>query len=199
MATPIVGSEINTQKIDLYVMCPKCHVEHKISIDSNIITRSLRFPVKYAFIHGEPKFILTLFIDRQFQIRGIEVSEYLEMQREDLDRILDDNRSNTLKDLSAAQIFVLIFIKKGEIIRKYSNGKSGILVDIRRFQKLWKIGNEFSGNKNADEYFLKFSDYWVAGIRFESCELNLVVAPNIDVDRLSTQLMFLFEKIASEL
>ncbi len=110
MATPIVGSEINTQKIDLYVMCPKCHVEHKISIDSNIITRSLRFPVKYAFIHGEPKFILTLFIDRQFQIRGIEVSEYLEMQREDLDRILDDNRSNTLKDLSAAQIFVLIFI-----------------------------------------------------------------------------------------
>ncbi len=199
MTTPNTGSMSNSQKIDLYVTCPKCHVEHKISIDSNIITKSSRFPVKYAYIHGEPKFVLTLFIDRNFQIRGIEISEYLEMQREDLDRILDENRSNTLKDLSVEQIFVLLFTRKGEIVRKYANGRSGILVDVRRFQKLWKIGNEFTGNKNADEYFLKFSDYWVAGIRFDDCELNLVVAPNVDVDRLSTQLMFLFEKIASDL
>ncbi len=186
-------------KTEILVMCPKCHVEHKISLDPSIITKSSRFPVKYAYLHGEPKFVLTLFIDRNFQVRGLEISEYLEMQREDLDRILDENKSNTLKDLSADQIFVLLFLKKGEIVRKYSNSKAGISVDVRRFQKLWKIGDEYSGEKNADEYILKFSDYWVAGIRFDSYELDMVVAPNVDLDRLGTQLVFLFEKIASDM
>jgi hypothetical protein len=189
----------STAKMELLVNCPKCGVDHRISIDPNIITKSSRFPVKYAYLHGEPKFILTLFIDRQFQVRGIEISEYLDMQREDLDKILEENKSNTLKDLSANQIYVLFFTRKGDIVRKYWNGKAGISADIRRFQKLWKIGNEFSGEKNADEYFLKFSDYWVAGVRIDDCELNLVVAPNVDLDRLSTQLMILFEKIASAL
>jgi len=201
MTTALPGSPANPNtKVDITIMCPKCHVDHTISFDRSVITNSTRFPVKYAYLHGEPKFVLTLFIDRNFQVRGIEVSEYLEMQREDLDKILDENKSNTLKDLTANQIYVLIFTKKGEIVRKYANARAGIAADIRRFQKIWKIGSEFSAQSTAaDEYFLKFNDYWVAGVRFDDCELNLVVAPEVDLDRLGTQLVVLFEKIASAL
>jgi len=188
-----------TGKTTIKVKCPRCREDHEISIDTYLVTESTHFPVKFAYLHGDPSFVLTIFIDHDFKVRAIEISECLEMQREDLAKLLDSNRSNTLKELTSDQMLFLIFTSNGMILRRYASGQRKIPLLWSDFQKMWKMGEKFDiDNKTMDEFFLKFPDYWIAGLRFDVFELDVVVTLEVDLDRLSTQLMFLVEQFANQ-
>jgi hypothetical protein len=189
-----------TGKTIINVNCPRCQEAHEITLDTSLVTESNRFPVKFAYLHGDPSFVLTMFIDRDFQIRGVEISECLEMQREDLAKILDDNRSNTLKELTSDQMLFLIFTNNGMVLRKYSSIQEKITLLWSDFQKMWKMSEKFTTeNKSMDEFILKYPDFWIAGLRFDTYELDVVVTLDVDLDRLSTQMMFLVEQFASQI
>ncbi len=189
-----------TTKREVKVLCPKCRADHLIPVETSMITNAKRFPVKYAYIHGNPRVILTLYIDHDFNVRAIEVNEFFDMQREELDDILTSNKSNTLKDLSTDQILGFVFTNDGSVVRRYVGSSAKIPIFQKAFRGVWKQCNEMAnGNGDLAEFFLKFPDYWVAGVRFDTCELNIVVAPDVDIDRLNTQVMMLFEKIANSI
>ena len=61
-------------KRDYY--CRICDQTHKIKLDKTIIKAGSKFPIPHIFLHGELKNILTtLYIDKDFQIRGVDVHE----------------------------------------------------------------------------------------------------------------------------
>ncbi len=49
---------------------------HEIKLSKNIIKLQSKFPFPYIFLHGDLKNLLTtLYIDKEFQIRGVDVHE----------------------------------------------------------------------------------------------------------------------------
>ena len=56
--------------------CRLCDQKHKIKLSKKIINPQSKFPISHIYLHGELKNLLTtLYIDRDFQIRGVDVHE----------------------------------------------------------------------------------------------------------------------------
>lgn len=66
--------------ITVKVWCPKCRANISINVDTKIVENSSYYPVPYAYVHGEPLHILIIYLDRDFKVRGADLSEYVAVQ-----------------------------------------------------------------------------------------------------------------------
>ncbi|MEM2637637.1 MAG: hypothetical protein QXL15_04760 [Candidatus Korarchaeota archaeon] len=67
-------------KIPLRVFCQKCNNNLNIELETSIVENAPYLPVPYAYVHGEPLHILIIYLDRDFKVRGTDLSEYVSIQ-----------------------------------------------------------------------------------------------------------------------
>ena len=67
-------------KIPVRVFCQKCKKNLEVEIDSSIVENAPYLPVPYAYVHGDPLHILIIYLDRDFKVRGTDLSEYVNIQ-----------------------------------------------------------------------------------------------------------------------
>lgn len=131
-------------------------------------------------------------------VRILEEQARKRLNRWDIFEILSD-RAHALTPIAPDQVHGLLFVAAKRIRRIYQDTTFTGL-DIRACPALWAIA-EVGCRAGADlgEFFLRFTDYWIAGMRFAEFELYLVVSPEIDVDHLKTQMMFILEHLVEDL
>jgi hypothetical protein len=59
--------------IQYQLICPVCKDTIKIDVQKNLIENTERFPFEYVHIHANPPHGLTLYIDKNWAIRGMEI------------------------------------------------------------------------------------------------------------------------------
>ena len=62
------------------VTCPKCHQKLEVDIDPSIIENAHFWPVPYGYVHGDPMHVVIIYLDKQFKVRGLDVSEYVRVE-----------------------------------------------------------------------------------------------------------------------
>jgi hypothetical protein len=67
---------IDTDYVNRDYYCRICDQIHEIKLNKSIIKQQSKFPISHVFLHGELKNLLTtLYIDKDFEIRGVDVHE----------------------------------------------------------------------------------------------------------------------------
>jgi hypothetical protein len=68
--------------LTLRTFCHSCRKDIAVPIQKAIVTEAESYPVSHAHLHGQPPHVLILYIDRQFLIRGTELSETVTVERQ---------------------------------------------------------------------------------------------------------------------
>ncbi len=69
--------------------CRLCNQRHKITLSNHLLKDIDEYPFPYTFLHGEIKNILTtLYIDKNLEIRGVEVRELKDSDLFSKDQVL---------------------------------------------------------------------------------------------------------------
>ena len=68
--------------VTVRTFCHSCGKDITVPIQKAIVTDAESFPISHAHLHGEPLHVLILYIDRQFLIRGTELSETVTVERQ---------------------------------------------------------------------------------------------------------------------
>lgn len=77
--------------------CRLCNTQHEIKLSYNISKDHEEYPFPYTFLHGDLKNILTtLYIDKNLEIRGVEVRKLKESDLFSKDQVL--TITNTLME-----------------------------------------------------------------------------------------------------
>ena len=72
----------NTEFVQKFYNCPVCKETHTFNFPKNLAENRKRYPFTYVYLHGELKDLLTtLYIDKNLQIRGVEV---IKLQDDDI-------------------------------------------------------------------------------------------------------------------
>ena len=67
---------MNTDEVSREYYCRVCDELHVIKLSNKMIKTHVNFPFPYIFLHGELKNLMTtLYIDKDLQIRGVDVQE----------------------------------------------------------------------------------------------------------------------------
>jgi hypothetical protein len=183
---------LGEEKKVLEIYCKKCKNDHTIKIDANFLDGKTNFPVKYSYLHKDPRFIMTLFIDKQFKVRGIETSDYYDPHQED-DTIIStlcerfDDNYNIIAELD---ILNLRFSFNGRTIKEYleTSWKTGIEV-----KKIMKNHHFIRNNLNFNEYYFQYEDYWFAGTAHSKFLLEIVVSSKTGIESLHNMIHFIFK------
>lgn len=61
----------------LLVFCRICGREVEVTIPRVRVESADTLPVSHSHLHGDPPHILTIYVDRQYQVRGCDVSDGL--------------------------------------------------------------------------------------------------------------------------
>jgi len=65
------------------VFCKLCDATITVEVPLNLVENASHFPVEYAAIHGAPAHGLTLYFDRQFNLRGTEIIRNIQVAESD--------------------------------------------------------------------------------------------------------------------
>ena len=69
--------------------CRLCKQQHEIKLDNHLSRDREEYPFPYTFLHGEIKNILTtLYIDKNLEIRGVDVREIRDSDLFSKDQVL---------------------------------------------------------------------------------------------------------------
>ena len=68
--------------VTLRTFCHSCKEDITVPIQKVIVSEAESYPVSHAHLHGRPPHVLTLYIDREFLIRGTELSETVTIERQ---------------------------------------------------------------------------------------------------------------------
>lgn len=67
--------------VTIRTFCHACNHDINITIPTAIVEEATKFPVNHAHLHGQPAHVLIVYIDRQYLVRGTELSETVTMER----------------------------------------------------------------------------------------------------------------------
>jgi hypothetical protein len=68
--------------VTLRTFCHSCKKDIDVPIQKVIVSEAEAYPVSHAHLHGQPPHVLVLYIDREFLIRGTELSETVTIERQ---------------------------------------------------------------------------------------------------------------------
>jgi len=63
------------EEVTLLVFCRRCGREVEVSIPRVRVETAETLPVSHSHLHGDPPHILTIYVDRQYQVRGSDISD----------------------------------------------------------------------------------------------------------------------------
>ncbi|MHA1672901.1 MAG: hypothetical protein ACTSYI_04685 [Promethearchaeota archaeon] len=181
--------------VTVVYFCDQCKKRHKVNILKDIF-EDADFPLSYSHFHGDPIVNVTLYIDANYKVRGVEYPKGSNMQQNELDSILNSSKSQSLKSIPTDQIYAFEFSEEKKIKKYYNRPGYEKTFNFTYIRKLIKYSTKFMKTKEeCNEFFLKYNDYWIAGLEMFDNSLMMVIDQSIDVDHLKTQVMTIFESL----
>ena len=175
--------------------CDQCKKRHKIKILKDIF-EDADFPLSYSHFHGDPIVNATLYIDANYKVRGVEYPKGSNMQQNELDNILNSSKSQSLKSIPTDMIYAFQFSEEKKTTKYYNKPGYEKTFNFTYIKKLIRFSTKFMKTKEeCNEFFLKYSDYWIVGQEMFGFMLLMVVDQSIDVDHLKTQATSIFESL----
>ncbi|MHA1339126.1 MAG: V4R domain-containing protein [Promethearchaeota archaeon] len=80
--------DYNTKEISYF--CKSCNTNIKFKLPEKILEGKTSFPVTYRYIHGNPIHSVTVYVDKDFKIRGIEHGDSLDLSKELIKRLQEE-------------------------------------------------------------------------------------------------------------
>lgn len=176
------------QFVEATYKCNVCNRNHTLRIKKKLIKNSPSFPVSYLYIHGNPKIFTTLYIDANGKIRGVEMLDSIGVSSNEFNDILDKSKSRTLKPIPSEKIFGFQWVKRGKIEKLFYQEGFENQVD---FQDYYNIQQ----HENCNEIYFRYSDFWIVTLQMFKRSLIMAIDSSIDIERLKTQTMAIFETL----
>lgn len=73
--------EETTDTATIQTYCHGCQQDIKVTLPKAVIENAQSYPVSHAYLHGEPAHVLIIYIDRQYLVRGTELSETVSVEK----------------------------------------------------------------------------------------------------------------------
>lgn len=70
-----------TDAVTIRTHCHGCQNDIDVTIPKVIIDEAKSYPVSHAHLHGEPTHVLIVYVDRQYHVRGTELSGTVTVER----------------------------------------------------------------------------------------------------------------------
>ncbi|MFX1510233.1 MAG: hypothetical protein ACFFBR_08030 [Promethearchaeota archaeon] len=70
-----------TDTATIRTFCHGCQQDIKVTLPKAIIENADSYPVSHAYLHGDPAHVLIVYVDRQYLIRGTELSTTVTVER----------------------------------------------------------------------------------------------------------------------
>jgi uncharacterized protein YcgL (UPF0745 family) len=70
---------------EISVFCNQCKKQLILKVENSRRDSADRFPFEYLYIHGEPQHALTLYLDKDMQVRGVELVKNINMDKPDVE------------------------------------------------------------------------------------------------------------------
>jgi hypothetical protein len=67
--------------VTIRTFCHACKQDVKVTLPKAIVENADSYPVSHAYLHGDPAHVLIVYIDRQYLIRGTELSDTVTVER----------------------------------------------------------------------------------------------------------------------
>lgn len=84
------------------VNCKYCKKDVEFSLPKGIIDNQIDFPVSFRYIHGNPIHSLTIFLDKQEMIRGVEFNQALSISPD----VIDTFVNTTISEETESRVFI---------------------------------------------------------------------------------------------
>ena len=75
-------TERRSGQMTLRIYCQGCKRDVDILVATEVVDKADTFPVSHAHLHGSPPHVITVYLDRQLNVRGSEVSDTATVERE---------------------------------------------------------------------------------------------------------------------
>jgi hypothetical protein len=75
-------TEQRSGQVKLRIYCQGCKRDVDISVAKELVDKAETFPVSHAHLHGTPPHVITVYLDRQFNVRGSEVTDTATVESE---------------------------------------------------------------------------------------------------------------------
>jgi hypothetical protein len=73
--------EETTDTATIQTFCHGCQQDIQVTISKTVVENAQSYPVSHAHLHGNPPHVLIIYVDRQYLIRGTELSETVTIER----------------------------------------------------------------------------------------------------------------------
>jgi hypothetical protein len=183
--------------IRLTFYCKECKRDHTVSIENEIF-KDADFPVSYVFVHRDTQVVATLYIDAHYKIRGIEFSKGAELDKDQLNEILNKGINSTLTVIPDELIYAFQLSNKRKVLKRYHKegniGKFNFNV-IKKFMK--NTSKLVKTKERCVEFYCNYTEYWIASLEMFDYSFIIIVDGSIDILHLKTQIMNIFETLLS--
>ena len=188
-----IEDHLAEKQIEIEYCCEKCQENHVVKLNSTLF-ETTSFPVLYFHMHGDPQFIALLNIDQTKQITNIEYPDVVGFNPNRLQNLIDQTLSNTLKRIPLNQIYAFQLEKNNLIQKMYNRSYSPFKSSLEEFlRQMGRIRTILSVNDEAQEFFVKYPDFWFGGMYLLEYSFFMVVSTQVDIDHLKYQMMSMFE------
>jgi len=75
-------TERRSGQVTLRIYCQGCKRDVDVSVATEVVDKADTFPVSHAHLHGNPPHVITVYLDRQLNVRGSEVTDTATVERE---------------------------------------------------------------------------------------------------------------------
>lgn len=183
------------EEIEYY--CSACATQHKVQIPREFFEGS-NFPFSYVYLHGKPQMVTVLYIDKDLQVRGYEITKGMGINKDQLSGILNKSRDNTLKRIPLSSIRAFRLFQNDDIKKMYVQKDFENTISFNAISNMMKNSHIISqkAEKSSDIY-MKFDDYWIGAMQFLDFRFIMVVSSEIDIDHFKFQMMNLFETFSA--
>lgn len=173
--------------------CNKCNKTHVVEIPLKLLDAQF-FPISYAYIHGSPEVIAILYIDKEGTVRGVEYPKGVGIKNSYLTEKLNIARANSLSPIPESKIYAFKLLRDQKIEKIYFQENYKELINFPISSNIKFLTMKTQNNiEYPDEFYLKYSEFWVLGLKFFEYDFIIIVDSTIDIEHLKTQAMVIFE------
>ena len=125
----------------------------------------------------------------------MEFTNDFSINQNDLADILSKNKTLSLSNIPEEVIYGFEILEEKSIKKLYIKKGYEKIINFQEITKNWKQSEKFLKGLSCNEFFYRYSDFWIAGLALENYSFIIIVDGALDVDHLKTQAMAIFEAL----
>lgn len=137
------------------VNCKYCKKDVEFKLPNGIIDNQVDFPVSYRYIHGNPIHSLTIFLDKQEMIRGVEFNQALSISPD----VIDTFVNAAISEETESKVFIRTMMTAfTTVINIHANNADEILRNVGEL--LGETYAHLFNGLNPKELFDSIAKFW---------------------------------------